>query len=124
MREMSDYSDACRWREGGAATPLHREGEGAVDADAREPQSPADIGLQATLVLLEEIKQGGVVDYTHQVLSISSSKCSISLKLQPLFLAANRFHSTQSCFSAEISVGCQLINSYRSTFDLLRLLRR
>ncbi|OAE25346.1 hypothetical protein AXG93_4620s1610 [Marchantia polymorpha subsp. ruderalis] len=72
MREISDYSDACGWREGGAATPLHGEGEGAVDADAREPQSPADIGLQATLVLLEEIKQGGVVDYTHQVLSICS----------------------------------------------------
>lgn len=59
--------------EGGAATPLHQEGDGVVDADAREAQLPADIGLQATLVLLEEIKQGGVVDSTHQVLSICSS---------------------------------------------------
>lgn len=58
-----------------AATPLHQEGDGAVDADtdAREPQLPEDIGLQAALVLLEEIKQGGVVDSTHQVLSICSS---------------------------------------------------
>ncbi|OAE27752.1 hypothetical protein AXG93_4476s1030 [Marchantia polymorpha subsp. ruderalis] len=67
--------------EGGAATPLHQEGDGVVDADAREAQLPADIGLQATLVLLEEIKQGGVVDYSHQVLRICSKVASPRMPL-------------------------------------------
>ncbi|BBN19949.1 RNA 3'-terminal phosphate cyclase-like protein [Marchantia polymorpha subsp. ruderalis] len=67
---VAETTTGCMLSSEKAATPLHQEGDGAVDADtdAREPQLPEDIGLQAALVLLEEIKQGGVVDSTHQAL--------------------------------------------------------
>ncbi|CAM6123225.1 unnamed protein product [Calypogeia fissa] len=47
-----------------AANPLHHESSDGNEQTG--PQLPEDVGTQAALGLLEEIKQGGVVDSTHQ----------------------------------------------------------
>ena len=53
--------------EGAAVTQAHGEDEDA-DTTKEAPLLPEDIGTHAAMQLLEEIKEGGVVDSTHQSL--------------------------------------------------------
>ncbi|KAL2608578.1 hypothetical protein R1flu_027151 [Riccia fluitans] len=64
---VAETTTGCMLSSEKTATSLHREGTVIEqDASAHEPQLPEDIGRQAAMMLLEEIKQGGVVDSTHQ----------------------------------------------------------
>lgn len=62
-----------------------------------------DIGLQDALVLLEEIKQGAVVDSTHQVLSICSSWWRNFFRCLFTFMRSSKHWWIQTSFFLQIS---------------------
>jgi len=62
---VAETTTGCLISAEGAAT--HPKADGEENMEKIGPVLPEDIGLQAVTQLLEEVKQGGVIDSTHQV---------------------------------------------------------
>jgi len=71
---VAETTTGCLISAEGAAT--HPKADGEENMEKIGPVLPEDIGLQAVTQLLEEVKQGGVIDSTHQgLLFLLSALC-------------------------------------------------
>lgn len=71
---VAETTTGCLISAEGAAT--HPKADGEETMEKIGPVLPEDIGLQAVTQLLEEVKQGGVIDSTHQgLLFLLSALC-------------------------------------------------